>query len=98
VRGLNAWQHSWMSFETGRCTTADPSRVSGRDGFADFLEVVLRDFRHGGGESEWENGTLDRFLGALAAFAQARVVDQKDQDTPSWRLFAETVVAATGYE
>ncbi|NYE37241.1 hypothetical protein F4692_002374 [Nocardioides cavernae] len=89
-------------YETGRSTTADASSVTDRDSFAYFLEVVLGDFRLGDGESEWENATLDRFLEALAAFAEARVTDgpgqDMDQDRGSWRLFAQMVVAATGYE
>jgi hypothetical protein len=87
-----------MAYATGRSTTADPTLVRDRDSFGDFVEVVLGDFRLGGGESEWENATLDRFLEALASFAEARVVDRSDQETPTWRLFAELIIAATGYE
>lgn len=87
-----------MDYETGRSTTADPSSVTDRDSFGDFLEVVLGDLRLGGGESEWENSNLTDFLAALAAFAEARVVGRENQDEPSWRLFAEMIVAATGYE
>ncbi len=82
----------------GRATNIDPSSVSSRDGFADFLEAVLDDFRAQGGRSEWENAKLDRFLEALAAFAAARVVESGEQETPSWSLFAEMIAAATGYE
>jgi hypothetical protein len=47
-----------------------------------------------------ENGTLDRFLDGLSEFADARVVEgpEPDQEQASWRLFAEIVRAATGYE
>lgn len=86
-----------MTFETGRTTTADPSGVTDRDSFAAFLEDVLGDFESGG-EVEWENGTLARFLDAFAAFASARVVDEVGQEAPSWRLFADIVATATGYE
>jgi hypothetical protein len=39
-------------------------------------------------------------LDALSAFAIARVatVADCDQEAPSWRLFAEMLHAATGYE
>lgn len=87
-----------MDYETGRSTTADPGGVTDRDSFGDFLEIVLGDFRVGGGSSEWENRTLEGFLEALAAFAEARVIRLEGQDDASWRLFAEMVVAATGYE
>ena len=87
-----------MSYETGRFTTADPATVTDRDSFGDFVEVVLGDFRLGGGQSEWENGTLERFLEALAAFAASRVIDKENQESATWRLFAEMIVAATGHE
>ena len=87
-----------MDYETGRSTTADPSGVTDRDSFGTFLEVVLGDLQVGGGESEWENSKLADFLGALAVFADARVVERDDQEEASWRLFAEMIVAATGYE
>lgn len=87
-----------MEFETGRFTSADPSTVTDRDSFGDFLNVVLGDYQLGDGASEWGNSSLDHFLEALASFAEARVVDRPRQEDASWRLFAEMVVAATGYE
>ena len=86
-----------MDYVTGRSTTADPSSVSDRDSFGDFLEVVLGDLV-ASGATEWENRNLADFLAALAVFAEARVVGRDDQEQPSWRLFAEMIVAATGYE
>lgn len=71
--------------------------MSSRDDFAAFLESVLEDFRQSG-RDEWENLTLESFLDALAAFADGRVVDAGDQEAPTWRLFAEIIVAATVYE
>jgi hypothetical protein len=87
-----------MDYTTGRSTVADPSKVSTRDGFADFMETVLSDFRLGGGSAEWENATLDRSLEALAAVAGARVMDTGGQETASWGLLATMITAATGYE
>lgn len=77
----------------------DPSGVETREDFAHFLSSVLSDFRATGAH-EWENGTLERFLDGLAAFADARVADvpEQQQEDASWRLFAEMVQAATGYE
>jgi hypothetical protein len=64
-----------------------------------LLSAVSADFR-ATGSSEWENGTLDHFLDAFAAYAEARVVDApgQQQERASWRLFAEIVHAATGYQ
>jgi hypothetical protein len=88
-----------MNYETGRATHVDSSNVETRDDFARFLSAVLADFR-ATGEADWENGTLDRFLDGLSAFAAARVVEaqEPDQEQASWRLFAEILLAATGYE
>jgi hypothetical protein len=86
-----------MSNETGRATHVATGGISSRDDFADFMQAVLQDYE-AGGEQQWENGTLHRFLDALSAFGWARVVDGGDQETPSWQLFAEMIVAATGYE
>lgn len=86
-----------MDYGTGRSTHADASSVSTRDDFAGFLSAALEDFRRGG-EAEWENGTLDAFLEALAAFALDSMRDATDQRPPSWGYFAAMIVAATGYE
>jgi hypothetical protein len=71
--------------------------VSSRDDFGEFIAAVLDDYTSTG-KTEWENPTLDRFLGALGAFAHSRLLEGSDQESPSWRLFAEMIVAATGYE
>jgi hypothetical protein len=52
---------------------------------------------------EWENSTLERFLDALAAFLETRSRNRSDLGEevlmgPAWTLFAESLVAATGYE
>ena len=86
-----------MAWETGRSTSADSALVETRADFEDFLDAVLEDFR-GTGEVEWENATLERFLDGLAAVASARIVDQPGQELATWRLFAELVAMATGYE
>ncbi len=88
-----------MTYQTGRASDVDPCDVETRDDFARFLSAVLADFRSTG-KVEWENGTLDRFLDGMSAFADAHVVEapEPDQERASWRLFAEIVRAATRYE
>ena len=90
-------QHRAVTHATGRPTSADPSSVATRDDFGDFLQAVLADY-HASGKVEWENATLDRFLEALSAFSLARIADDDGQESASWRLIAEMVAAATGYE
>ena len=87
------------SYDTGRFTSADPSTVRTRADLAEFVGGMLRDYQ-AAGSTEWENGTLERFLDALEAFAGARLTDQPDeeQERASWRLFAEILASATGYE
>ena len=91
--------HGAVNYETGRAANVDPSDVETRDDLARFLSSVLADFRSTG-EVEWENSTLEQFLDGLAAVAGARVVESAaiDQEEASWRLFAEIVRAATGFE
>lgn len=86
-------------YATGRLTTADPSGVRTRDDLAGFVEAMLADLRADGAD-EWENPTLERYFDALAGFADARIADEPiaSQETASWRLFAEILAAATGYE
>lgn len=92
-------QHAAVTHETGRAADVDPSGVESREDFAGVLCAVLADFR-ATGASGWENGTLDRFLDAFAAFAGARVVDtpEAEQGRASWGLFAQIVQAVIGYE
>lgn len=99
VSPLRQCQHCSVTYETRRATDVDPSSIETRKDFADFVSAVLADFR-ATGASEWENGTLDRFLDAFSAFANARVADapEQEQEQASWRLFAEIVQAATGCE
>jgi len=81
-----------------RPTSADPSVVTTRADFASFLEEVVADYM-ATGQDEWQNVTLEQFLDALSAFADARLVGVDwDQESPSWRLFANMIVAATVYE
>jgi hypothetical protein len=97
VAGESAGREYVWVFETGRFTTARTDGIRSRDDFAAFTEQLLADYRDAGCR-EWENATLERFLDALAAFAGARLVDEKDQESASWRVFGEMLVGATGYE
>lgn len=87
------------SWATGRATHVSPEPATTRDGFGDFVLGVLADFDESG-LNEWENNSLRHFLDALGAFALARVNGRakEEQEAASWPLFAELIVAATGYE
>ena len=90
------WQHGFGAYETGRATDVGPSRVETRADFTQFLTAVLADLRATGAD-EWENANLERFLDAFADARAADVPEQQQEDA-SWRLFAEIVQAAAGYE
>lgn len=71
----------------------------------DLLQVIaaMQEDLAGAGAREWENPTLERFLGALAGFLDGldSYYANRGQQTPGqpdWGLFATALVAATGYE
>jgi hypothetical protein len=89
-------------YDTGRfADVGDVTQVNGRLDVARIIESMLSDLlAH---PDEWENPTLDRFLEALAASLRglpglyANRGEQLPED-PSWKIFAEALVMATGYE
>jgi hypothetical protein len=80
-------------YETGRFANVDPSRVVTKQDVALLVEAMVEDLRRH--PDEWENQTLERFLDALgASLASGR-------DWPEhlgWRLLAEALITASGYE
>ena len=89
-------------WDTGRCAeVGDLSRVSSRLEAAEVVQRMLADLL--GHPGEWENTTLERFLDALAASLESipGVYAHRGEqfpDKPTWRIFAETLVMASGYE
>ena len=74
--------------------------VETREDFQVFLRVLAEDFRvHG---EKWENAHLGRYLEALAAWAEDMDGYFRNRGetapSPSWRLFAQMLVAARVYE
>lgn len=55
-----------------------------------------------GRRDEWENSTLDRFLEALAAplegIPDAYAKNEQFPVAPTWKILAEVLVMASGYE
>ena len=81
-------------FGTGRFASISQQDVHNVGAAGDVAAVIARmvaDLRARPGE--WENHTLERFLEALAGY----LGDQQPQSA-EWSLFAEALVAATGYE
>jgi len=92
------------SFDTGRPADIDPddlANVADHDDLARVIERMLADLRKHPGE--WENNTLERYLDALAAQLQALPalysnLGEPLPDQPTWRVVAEILLGATGYE
>lgn len=91
-------------YEAGRFAAVSRDDLQDVASPADVAQVVARmldDLR--AHPAEWENATLERFLDALShcLAAQPQLYANLGQQYPStaeWRLFAEALVAATGYE
>jgi hypothetical protein len=96
VSGSQPAKLAFVTYETGRFTTADARAARTREDFISFIGLLLGDFSLGGGETEWENSSLGKFLEALSDLAETGTMMRIDE--PSWQAFAELIAAATGYE
>lgn len=89
-------------YETGRFANAgDLSQVSSHTDVAQVAERMLADLRDH--PAEWENPTLERFLDALAASLEGLPGLYANRgepfpESPTWKIFAEALVMASGYE
>ena len=80
---------------TGRFTTAAElvDHTHERPDLARLVQAMRSDLVvHPG---EWENGTLERFLDALAALLEQ---PERTPEGPTWHQLAQLLVTATGYE
>lgn len=70
--------------------------------FEHFLRMLVQEFRQGG--EDWENNSLERYLESLHGFAMdvagyyRNMQIDVNPDEPSWRVFADMLLAATIYE
>ena len=76
--------------------------ISSREEFIQFLSELSANLASHG--DEWENGSLELFLGAMKRFTERAdgyyqdIGEAIDCDKPSWRLFADILLAAKVYE
>lgn len=89
-------------YDTGRfAEVGDLGEVRTHQDVIEILQLMREDLlAH---PDEWENPTLERFLDSLAAVLEgipARYADQGERlpEQPTWKLFAEAAVKASGYE
>lgn len=77
-------------------------RITGRAEFTDFVRALLENFRRH--PEEWQNTTLEDFVKGLAGFVEnmdgyyANIGAKLNCDIPSWRVFADILLAARVYE
>lgn len=89
-------------YDTGRfAEVGDLSAVSSNNDVAEVVHRMLTDLLvH---PDAWENATLDRFLEALAAswLGIPGLYRNRGEDfpqAPTWKMVAEALVMASGYE
>ena len=81
--------------------------VRSRDDFLRFLDALVADYEameraeanspsspFGGAAHGWENGRIGGFLESMGAWAR----DTRLGDAPSWRAFAQLLLAGKSYE
>ncbi|MCL9771213.1 hypothetical protein NAT47_12390 [Flavobacterium sp. HXWNR69] len=77
-------------------------KVTDRDSFAIFLDLLLKDFKEN--PKEWENKSLEDFLEALSRYTediQGYYDNMKmniDANKPDWKIFADIFMGARIYE
>ena len=89
------------AFETGRAALVDAGTVDSREDAVGVVVAMLNDLRKNA--DAWQNAALDTFLEGLAASLEDLDQVYADRgellpDQPSWRLFAELLVAASAHE
>jgi hypothetical protein len=77
------------------------AQVDSKRALSEFVEALREDLQTN--PAEWENATLDRFLGALASWIEDSDGYYSNRGVPvpaapSWRSIAEMLAAARIYE
>ena len=79
-----------------------PPTIRDRKQFADFVNALSRDWEEGG--DKWENRDIGSFLEAMGAWLEGSMGYYRNfsldvnPDEPSWRVFADALLAARVYE
>ena len=91
-----------MSDLFGNALVESAERISSREEFTAFVQALSANLsRH---PEEWDNATLAEFISGLAGFVQsmdgyyARFGLDVNCNLPSWRVFADALLAARVYE
>jgi hypothetical protein len=71
-------------------------RVDSKESFLEFVAALRADWQLRADQPEWENPDLGRFLDAMQAWTED--MGERVPAAPSWRTFAEMLIAAKIYE
>ena len=77
------------------------SNIKNREDFIIFLEKFLEDYRR---EKNWENNNLESFIEGMLSWVEdadgyyKNINQMEVLSNPSWRLFADILIASTMYE
>ena len=77
------------------------SSIRNRQDFLSFLEKFIKDYRSAEG---WENNKLESFLEGMLSWVEdadgyyENINETEVLSNPSWRLFADILIASTMYE
>lgn len=73
--------------------------VESKEDFVNFLNLLIEDFVNSG-QQNWENPNLHRYLEGMEGFVRDSTNKSlhKIDFTPSWKLFAKILLAASVYE
>ena len=81
--------------------TAMASNIKSREDFLLFLEKFIESFKS---EKNWENNNLESFLEGMLSWVEdadgyyENINQMEVLSNPSWRLFADILIASTMYE
>ncbi len=76
--------------------------IASKADFKEFVRLLLHNYRNH--PDEWENGTLDLYVQGLVGFVEnmegyyQNVGATVELERPSWRVFADILLAARVYE
>jgi hypothetical protein len=91
-----------MNALSGDALIEKAEAIQSKDDFSAFIQLLLQNYR--AFPEEWENAELESFLQALGAFAEelqhyyANIKADVDLKSPTWRVFADILLAARVYE
>lgn len=91
-----------MSEISGDAFIERAEAIQSQADFSAFLHLLLRNYREY--PAEWENQTLEQFLGAMDSFVNSidgyytHTKADVDLSNPGWRVFADVLLAGRVYE